>query len=235
MSNEYLDLLREKTGRSDNFPPHVISSKGDYGDFRYEMTKMYSWAIPNDEALKMIEVYQPIVEMGAGSGYWAFLLRAYRRAEIVAYDGFSSSYGYKKKETWTKVERGGPGVLEEYSPEWNLFICWPPYDDPFADECLQEFNGNFVLYIGEGPFGCTGDDEFHVRLAKEFRIINTVDIPRYQGIYDSLRVFMRRKVPLTDEQADVRIDEFSNKKVSHGYTRNPDFHERNLEIGRLEL
>jgi hypothetical protein len=235
MSNEYLDLLREKTGKADNFPLHVPSSKGDYGEFRFEMTKMYSWAIPNDEALKTIEVYQPIVEIGAGSGYWAFLLRSYRRAEIVAYDGFSSKFGYKQEDTWTKVERGGPEVLQEYGPGWNLFLCWPPYDDPFADECLQAFNGNFVIYIGEDPSGCTGDKDFHIRLAKEFRIIKTVEIPSYQGIYDALRVFMRRKVPLTDEQADVTFDEYSGKRTLYRYTKNPDLHERNLEVGRLKL
>ncbi|KAL3666792.1 hypothetical protein V7S43_008412 [Phytophthora oleae] len=45
----------------------------------------YSWAIPDERALQIIKHYGPIVEMGAGSGYWARLLQL-RGVDVVAYD-----------------------------------------------------------------------------------------------------------------------------------------------------
>jgi hypothetical protein len=35
----------------------------------------YAWAIPDERALKACAAFSPLVEMGAGAGYWARLLR----------------------------------------------------------------------------------------------------------------------------------------------------------------
>ncbi|DAZ92387.1 TPA: hypothetical protein N0F65_003770 [Lagenidium giganteum] len=45
----------------------------------------YSWAIPDERALQIIKHYGPIVEMGAGTGYWGCLLKV-RGVDIVCYD-----------------------------------------------------------------------------------------------------------------------------------------------------
>lgn len=44
---------------------------------------------------------------------------------------------------------GGPDVLSRH-PDCNLFLCWPPEDNAMAANCLKQFQGEFVLYIGEG-------------------------------------------------------------------------------------
>ena len=35
----------------------------------------YAWAIPSDEAIHAIAELGPLLELGAGTGYWAWLLR----------------------------------------------------------------------------------------------------------------------------------------------------------------
>jgi hypothetical protein len=39
----------------------------------HKLTHLYSFAIPNDEALHCLAVHQPLIEVGAGSGYWPHL------------------------------------------------------------------------------------------------------------------------------------------------------------------
>lgn len=45
----------------------------------------YAFAVPNERALQVIAYYSPVVEVGAGTGYWAGLLRK-RGVEVIAVD-----------------------------------------------------------------------------------------------------------------------------------------------------
>jgi hypothetical protein len=51
------------------------------------LRRMYSWAVPTDEAIAAIANASPfgVVEVGAGTGYWAMLLR-HRGVDVLAYD-----------------------------------------------------------------------------------------------------------------------------------------------------
>ena len=56
----------------------IIRGDEDLGeelDERPGLVQRFSWAVPSDDALDVIARYAPIVEMGAGSGYWAHLMR----------------------------------------------------------------------------------------------------------------------------------------------------------------
>src|SRR3979411_2575044 len=44
-------------------------------DRRVWCVRRYAFAVPTDAALATLGRYAPIVELGAGTGYWAFLLR----------------------------------------------------------------------------------------------------------------------------------------------------------------
>lgn len=39
--------------------------------------RQYAWAIPTDEVIKIMYHYGPVIEIGAGKGYWGYLLRKY--------------------------------------------------------------------------------------------------------------------------------------------------------------
>ncbi len=47
------------------------------------MVSKYSWALPNEELLTEIASRSPIIEIGAGNGYWASLLSK-KGADIIA-------------------------------------------------------------------------------------------------------------------------------------------------------
>lgn len=57
--------------------PHIGQLNGDLQAMfkaRGESVKKYSWAIPSEEVIRALASMGPILEVGAGTGYWANLL-----------------------------------------------------------------------------------------------------------------------------------------------------------------
>jgi|EP01049_Picozoa_sp_SAG25_P000647 hypothetical protein len=125
----------------------------------------YAWAIPNNRALKICEAFQPIVEIGAGAGYWARLLRE-RGVEVAAFDRDvgpdTRAAGEAGASAWAWVERGGSEQLRRCRfRDSTLLLCFPD-DLDFRQEagdggappslslaCLQEFSGDTIIHVGE--------------------------------------------------------------------------------------
>lgn len=174
-------------------------------DTRDRLVTTYSWAIPNAKALRTLANYAPLVEIGAGSGYWASLLRE-MGVRVYAFDeeppshkghlnGFfrCSRQGVEGK-LWTEVRRGG---VEWAARSWGstLFLCWPPYRTSMAYDALMRYTqagGQTVIYVGEGEPGCTGDANFHAALAEGWECVERVSIPRWEGMRDDLSVWKRK-------------------------------------------
>src|ERR1700682_372058 len=100
---------------------------------RVACVRRYAFGVPNRAALEAIARCAPIVELGAGAGYWAYLLRN-RGVDIVAYDlappdQVSNAYKFEPR-TWTEVRLGGVEILEKFADR-ALFLCWPGYKDSF--------------------------------------------------------------------------------------------------------
>ena len=157
--------------------------------------KIYGFAVPTDEIIqKIIQLAEgePIVEIGAGTGYWASLLHA-AGANIDAYDISPPRLNknqYKFEREWMHVKRGGPRAIKDRHK--TLFLCWPNYQSKMDLICYKRFQGDRVIYIGEGWEGCTGSDAGHEYLFKNFDYEIIEGLPRMWGLWDDL-YFCRRK------------------------------------------
>ncbi len=186
-----------------------ICNGGDRGEFgfrtniidfvkaheaRRKLTSLYSWAIPDEAALKTIAEYSPIVEMGAGTGYWASLL-VQMGVDIIYYDivppNEKSNNRYRHATTYHKVEEGGPFEVVAHSDR-TLFLCWPPYDTSMAYDCLINYQGNTLIFIGEGDGGCTGDNSFFEELEAHWEMVKEIDIPQWDGLHDYMTIYTRK-------------------------------------------
>ena len=78
----------------DYFEKHGKDVMGATYTIRSEAIQKYAFAIPNTEAIERIAQHGPVVEMFAGSGYWASFLKQ-AGADIIAYDNF----------TWQREEK----------------------------------------------------------------------------------------------------------------------------------
>lgn len=156
---------------------------------------LFAYAIPNDSALQEIGRHAPIIEVGAGTGYWAKLLRA-QGVEIKAFDKALSDNEYHGNiPAFTKVQRGGAANVRRYR-DHTLFLCYPPPDDGMAIACLQAYTGEVFLYVGEWR-GNTGTREFEQLLLQEWSLEKRVKLPNWGSEANVLMVWRRRLEPST--------------------------------------
>ncbi|ETW04565.1 hypothetical protein H310_03787 [Aphanomyces invadans] len=188
----------------------------------------YSWAIPDERALRIIKHYGPIVEIGAGTGYWGRLLQL-RGVDIKCFDlhvpGDESANGADSDDasdeerdvddsprmTWLEVEQGTPEVLTKHKNR-TLLLCYPDdyedSDESMAEACLNYYTGEYVIHIGElfghtlclpEPWGRTSSPEFQTRLAAVFHKILQVPLHSWHSSVDTLTVWKRTKTCIVDD------------------------------------
>lgn len=157
---------------------------------REVLVKKFSWAIPNKEALTAIaSLGKPIVEVGAGSGYWAMLLQN-MGVTVVPIDKTPPPNTFAAKR-YTQIIKGSCEDLPNF-PGYVLMLCWPPYDKPLAADAIKTYQGSTIIYIGEGYGGCTGDDEFHKLLNADWEQKQEIRIPQWYGIRDFMGIYQRK-------------------------------------------
>lgn len=190
---ETVTEVREKYGfeipTSLIYGANGISSMG----LRDELVTKYAWAIPNKEAIASICCHSPIVEIGAGSGYWAHLIHE-AGGDIVAYDTCQHNPRSHVQNVYGKyfdVKKCDKKVLVDIPSTHTLMLCWPPLDFSMAYDYLKSYTGDKVIYIGEWR-ACTACDAFHDLLDKRWQRIECVEIPQYAGINDWMWVYKRK-------------------------------------------
>lgn len=158
------------------------------------IVRKYSWAIPDEAVLAAIIRSGPIVEIGAGTGYWAALLRQ-RGADIIAYDASLAEAGRNgytlKGSSWTEVLVGTESAVV-YHPDRALMLCWPPHNDEMAYRALKSYRGGILIYIGEEPPSCTADQKFHDLVKEQWKLVDRIDLTRWHMIKDSAFFYSRK-------------------------------------------
>jgi hypothetical protein len=140
--------------------------------------------VPTDAAAATVRRHAArVVEIGCGSGYWAFVL-AQAGVDVLAFDAAAPRFA------WHPVAVGGPEAAARH-PDRALLLCWPPYGSPMARDALACYRGDAVIYVGEWPGGCA-ESGFFARLAAEFDAVDGCTIPQWFARSDSLTVFRRR-------------------------------------------
>jgi len=159
----------------------------DWLALKMAIARHFAWAVPTEEAIACIRKHAAgVVEVGAGSGYWTWLMR---QAGIVvaAFDLDPPPF------TWSEVRRGDERVAHDH-PDKALFLCWPPWASSMAVGALAAYRGERVVYVGEW-MGGTADANFFALLVSCFECIDSVVIPQWYMRDDRLLVFRRRRVP----------------------------------------
>ena len=161
-------------------------------------TARYAYAIPDDTALDILAELAPLIEIGAGTGYWAHLLRQ-RGVNILAFDEEppltdDHTNTFHRNEVmvgtvWTEVLVGGPEQAARH-PERTLFLCWPPAG-PLASDALTTYEGTSVVYIGEWMPATCADVAFFDMLERDWACVRVYEIPRWFGMKDRMSVWRR--------------------------------------------
>lgn len=174
---------------------------------RRELSAAFSFAVPTDEALDAIAALGPVVEIGAGTGYWAKLLR-WRGVDVLAFDLLGDAHRkWFPHGTLTDVERGGVEKAAQHADR-TLLLVWPPYDETMAfgaATAYYEADGQRLVYVGEGSGGCCADDRFFGVIGdcwrcecddevcdhpgQQWHKVRDIAIPQWDGIHDWMGVY----------------------------------------------
>lgn len=178
----------------------------DLEERRRELASLFSWAIPTDEALGLLARHAPLVECGAGTGYWLALLRA-RGVDAIGFDrarpGRRNAYHRGRRRRWTAVQRMDSAEAARKHPERTLVLCWPPYqDDKASYEVLRAYRGDTVIHIGEPGEGATGSVRFHRELALNWTAVGEAALPNWPRLQDRVVVYRRNAVRLALRERD---------------------------------
>lgn len=165
---------------------------------RETLIKKYAYAIPSSKALEEIAKFSPLIEIGAGRGYWAAMIEEYG-GNVLCFDiappnTSDNNHYFSGSKIFHEVFDGGPEMLSEMKNidayEFTLFLCWPPYSDSMAYDCLRRYVGENFIFVGEDN---AGDDQFWELLNKEWYLTNTIEIPQWDGIHDRVTFYKRFK------------------------------------------
>lgn len=188
-----------------NYLDKMTRAELDDMESRTSLTTKYAWAIPSNQTLVWIRDALTkagntrLVEIGAGSGYWAYML-GQLGIDVVCYDKTLLN-GYEKNNffdqdahTFHPVFRGTAARAAKH-PDRVLFLCWPPYSNDMAFDALSCYEGDWLLYIGEFEGGCCADDLFFQALAEDWEEVEVhYDMIQWSGINDYAALY-RRKLP----------------------------------------
>lgn len=177
--------------------PAPLARMLDLDGRRRELASRYSWAVPTEAALGLIGGHRPILEVGAGTGYWAALLRD-RGIDVHPTDAEPPGTGgnpFHRGRAWLEVERASAVAAVRACPRRTLLICWPPPDDDAAGyAAVRAYTGETVLYIGGGADGPTGTARLHREFDLNWTVTDELMLPSWPGIPDRLTVWRRAPV-----------------------------------------
>ena len=177
-TNPYWDIVSPAVSEHDG--RRFVDGGRKAGSARLAYAQMllqavYAYAIPSPETVEWVSTFcggRPLIEHGAGRGYWAMQL-AQAGLRVEAYDSeppdqtenvsFPRAAG--QRDVWYPVEGlGSPAECMADRADHVLFLCWPPgWGNPMASDALAAFEkagGSRLILIGQRRGGMNATDEF---------------------------------------------------------------------------
>lgn len=163
---------------------------------RTALCRRYSWSIPSPGDLAwLVRVLggRGVVEIGAGTGYWAWQMSQYGVA-VDAYDLVPDADRNPYISTvsaYHPVLAGDETAVRGY-PGRALFLSWPVLGAGYPARLLSLYRGDLLIYAGEHG-GCCADEEFFTRLSAEWEPLSVSGSHvTWWGVHCVLTAYVRR-------------------------------------------
>ena len=163
----------------------------------------FGWSFPCCEAIRLIRrcIDWPIgriIDIGAGRGLWTQALRReFGIEKVIGLDPESTTNLVLQCtfESWCD-ETGGP------EPNDVLFASWLPCQQQSGDTLGLHIldrvtTSQPLIYVGSGPYGPAGTQDFYDHLSLEFEEYASEPLPRIdRSVFprDFIRIYKRKRV-----------------------------------------
>jgi hypothetical protein len=163
----------------------------NYADLaRLFYAKNFGYGVPCCEVIDEIARYGPLLELGAGNGFWAFWLRK-KGCNVIATDiGEDNPY---TKNKWIDVVQLDALTAMNNFPDRNILIVWPHFTARWVVEIIGQMRPSQILcYVGEGPFGCCAPPAFFLEMERhQFKMIYLCASPAWPINTDYLAIYSK--------------------------------------------
>ena len=185
--NEFI-TYRLRMSREDYSIPKI-----DYGgvlfNLRDKCIQKFGFSIPCLELLDVLEQYQPLVEIGAGTGFITALAKNHG-IDIIGTDPRCEKHWFDHGlYDHDQIEFQGKTAVRHFSDR-NVFCSWPSYQRTWFRQALKAMKIGCTLIIVDED--CCAEDTAKEYLQKCFECKETIFIPSWPMIHD--QVYVYRKV-----------------------------------------
>jgi len=162
------------------------------GGMRHPYALHFGYAIPCREVIEVIAACGPLLEVGAGGGYWASWLRR-MGCDVIATDPKVEPYPYGRYE-WTDVLQLDAAEATRRFPGRNILMVWPRPESTWCIDVVRGMvPGQLLCYVGAGPFGCCAPPQFFLELySGGFVVLDHRPCPAWPPNLDYLTVYGKR-------------------------------------------
>lgn len=170
---------------------------------RDDLVRLYAYAIPNGAALECLLEQGPLLEVGAGAGYWARLLRDLG-GDVVAYDLYPPAENTwlrgswlgrppRVAPNWTMVEVGDHTMVARH-PTRAVFICMPPRPDRGVIEILERYRPATIALVTGVLADTRLEGDFYPVLEQGWQRTRLIDLPQWSTRTDNLSIWQRKSL-----------------------------------------
>lgn len=124
-----------------------VPSGAHRSDARGELNERYAHACPDTRIIDEL-ARSPVVELGAGAGYWARLISD-RGGDVFPFDNWSWDRG-RPDHPWYEVETGDEELLERFTDRTLLMVM--PRRPSEADRLIRLWRGDRLVVVTRGGF-----------------------------------------------------------------------------------
>jgi hypothetical protein len=205
IDNPYWDAVCDHVGPDPYWPqrPFVVDWLSSWRDERMprrtDFTKQYAWTITSPESVAFVAEHSHgrLVDPLAGTGYWAYLLDQ-AGVDVLAYDleppdGTDRNHYHRGQSSFAPVMKGDATEVVSVHSDRTLLLSWPPYGEPVGHRTLAAYTGDRVIYIGEGSYGCCGDDAMFDLFAADWLEVAEHAPIQWLSMHDYITVYDRNK------------------------------------------
>lgn len=160
------------------------------------LSRTYGWGMPLDSSLCWLRDRlqgTPVIEVGAGAGYWSSLLKA-RSVDVIATDLQQiKSNGFTIGSGFTHVRQQDAVQAASENSDRALMLVWPPPASSMADSSLEAYEGDLLVYVGDPLGGMCADPGFFSQLSRNWRLTSVCPLHlRWLGYQDEIQIYQRR-------------------------------------------
>lgn len=159
---------------------------------RSKAIKEFGFAIPCRELLDVLKQHQPIIEIGAGSGYFTTLMRKHG-VEVLGTDpgigSFGFSFGCHDNQ---QLVMQGKTAIRRYRGR-TVFCSWPTLDHTWFRQAMRAMRiGQKLIVIEEDS--CAEQSTWDYREAT-FKPLADVPLPAWNHMNDRASVWVKQHEP----------------------------------------